>query len=135
MFKSLECITCTGAMKMGTTAKLIIEVFFRLLHYIVTLYLPVVFTAVTTGERVVLGILNSAEDIDVFVVNINAENRINIIKVKVIKFKGLKLIVITKYDPPNISNISTTAYISNIGHCISILPEIFGVHSESHICI
>jgi flagellar biosynthesis protein FliR len=73
MFKSLECMNCTGAMKMKTIAKLIIEVFFRLLHYIVTLYLPVVFTAITTGERVVLGILNSAEDIDVFVVNINVQ--------------------------------------------------------------
>jgi flagellar biosynthesis protein FliR len=73
MFKSLECMTCTGAMKMKTIAKLIIEVFFRLLHYIVTLYLPVVFTAVTTSERVVLGILNSAEDIDVFVVNIDVQ--------------------------------------------------------------
>jgi len=69
MFRSLECMTC----KMKTIAKLIIEVFFRLLHYIVTLYLPVVFTAVTTSERVVLGILNSAEDIDVFVVNINVQ--------------------------------------------------------------
>ena len=67
---------------MKTIAKLIIEVFFRLLHYIVTLYLPVVFTAVTTSERVVLGILNSAEDIDVFVVNINAGNKIKIIRIK-----------------------------------------------------
>jgi flagellar biosynthesis protein FliR len=73
MFKSLECMTCNGAMKMKTIAKLIIEVFFRLLHYIVTLYLPVVFTAITTSKRVVLGILNSAEDIDVFVVNINVQ--------------------------------------------------------------
>jgi len=69
----LLCITCNGAIELGTIVKWIIEVFFRLLHYIVTLYLPVVFTAVTTSERVVLGILNSAEDIDVFVVNINVQ--------------------------------------------------------------
>ena len=75
--------------------KLIVEVFFRLLHYIVTLYLPVVFTAVTTSERVVLGILNSAEDIDVFVVNINAENKINIIK---LQFKGLMYIIMPKFN-------------------------------------
>ena len=68
---------------MGTIVKLIVEVFFRLLHYIVTLYLPVVFTAVTTVERVGLGILNSAEDIDVLVVNINAEIKRNTIKSKV----------------------------------------------------
>ena len=78
---------------MKTIAKLIIEVFFRLLHYIVTLYLPVVFTAITTGERVVLGILNSAEDIDVFVVNINAENKINIIK---LQFNGLMYTILSK---------------------------------------
>ena len=88
-------MTCNGAMKMKTIAKLIIEVFFRLLHYIVTLYLPVVFTAVTTSERVVLGILNSAEDIDVFVVNINAENKINIIK---LQFKGLMYIIMPKFN-------------------------------------
>ena len=87
-------MTCNGAMKMKTIAKLIIEVFFRLLHYIVTLYLPVVFTAVTTSERVVLGILNSAEDIDVFVVNINAENKINIIK---LQFKGLMYTIMPQF--------------------------------------
>lgn len=66
-------ITCNGAIELGTIVKWIIEVFFRLLHYIVTLYLPVVFGAVATLERLVLSLLNSGKNIDIFVVNINVQ--------------------------------------------------------------
>ena len=59
---------------MRTRAKLIVEVFFRLLHYIVTLYLPVVFGAVSTLKGFVLSFFNSGKNIDIFVVNINAES-------------------------------------------------------------
>lgn len=69
----LLCITSNGAIELGTIAKWIIEVFFRLLHYIVTLYLPVVFGAVATLERLVLSLLNSGKYIDIFVVNINVQ--------------------------------------------------------------
>jgi hypothetical protein len=55
--------------------KLIVEVFFRLLHYIVTLYLPVVFGAVASLEGFVLSFFNSSKNIDIFVININAENK------------------------------------------------------------
>ena len=68
-------MTCNGAMKMKTIAKLIIEVFFRLLHYIATLYLPVVFGAVASLEGFVLSFFNSGKNIDIFVININAENK------------------------------------------------------------
>ena len=54
--------------------KLIAEVFFRLLHYIATLYLPVVFGAVASLEGFVLSFFNSGKNIDIFVININAEN-------------------------------------------------------------
>ena len=54
--------------------KLIVEVFFRLLHYIATLYLPVVFGAVASLEGLVLSFFNSGKNIDIFVININAEN-------------------------------------------------------------
>ena len=54
--------------------KLIAEVFFRLLHYIATLYLPVVFGAVASLEGLVLSFFNSGKNIDIFVININAEN-------------------------------------------------------------
>ena len=60
---------------MRTRAKLIVEVFFRLLHYIVTLYLPVVFGAVATLKGFVLSFFNSGKNIDIFVVNINAEKK------------------------------------------------------------
>lgn len=69
----LLCITCNGAIELETMVKWIIEVFFRLLHYIVTLYLPVVFGAVATLERLVLSLLNSGKNIDIFVVNINVQ--------------------------------------------------------------
>jgi hypothetical protein len=69
----LLCITSNGAIELGTMVKWIIEVFFRLLHYIVTLYLPVVFGAVATLERLVLSLLNSGKYIDIFVVNINVQ--------------------------------------------------------------
>lgn len=69
----LLCITCNGAIELGTMVKWIIEVFFRLLHYIVTLYLPVVFGAVATLERLVLSLFNSGKNIDIFVVNINVQ--------------------------------------------------------------
>lgn len=69
----LLCITSNGAIELGTMVKWIIEVFFRLLHYIVTLYLPVVFGAVATLERLVLSLLNSGKNIDIFVVNINVQ--------------------------------------------------------------
>ena len=59
---------------MRTLVKFIVEVFFRLLHYIATLYLPVVFGAVSTLEGFVLSFFNSGKNIDIFVVNINAEN-------------------------------------------------------------
>lgn len=66
--------SCNGAIELGTIVKWIIEVFFRLLHYIVTLYLPVVFGAVTfLLERLVLSLLNSGKNIDIFVVNINVQ--------------------------------------------------------------
>lgn len=65
--------SCNGAIELGTIVKWIIEVFFRLLHYIVTLYLPVVFGAVATLERLVLSLLNSGKNIDIFVVNINVQ--------------------------------------------------------------
>ena len=55
--------------------KLIVEVFFRLLHYIATLYLPVVFGAVASLEGFVLSFFNSGKNIDIFVININAENK------------------------------------------------------------
>ena len=64
-----------GAIELGIVVKVIVEVFFGILHYIVALYLPVVFGAVTTLERLVLGLFNSGKNIDIFVVNINAENK------------------------------------------------------------
>jgi len=68
------CISCYRDIEMRTLVKFIVEVFFRLLHYIATLYLPVVFGAVSTLEGFVLSFFNSGKNIDIFVVNINAES-------------------------------------------------------------
>merc|ERR1712223_2298829 len=53
------CITCIRDIDLGSLVKLIVEVFFRLLHYIVTLYLPVVFGAVATLKGFVLSFLTA----------------------------------------------------------------------------
>ena len=73
--------------------KLIVEVFFRLLHYIATLYLPVVFGAVASLEGLVLSFFNSGKNIDIFVININAENerREDYIKIVSINIVSKKL--------------------------------------------
>lgn len=62
-----------GAIELGTFVKVIVEVFFGILHYIAALYLPVVFGAVATLERHVLSLFNSGKNIDIFVVNINVQ--------------------------------------------------------------
>ena len=74
----LLCISCIRGVELGISVKFIVEVFFRLLHYIATLYLPVVFGAVSTLEGFVLSFFNSGKNIDIFVVNINAESNKNI---------------------------------------------------------
>ena len=71
----LLCISCIRGVELGISVKLIVEVFFRLLHYIATLYLPVVFGAVASLEGFVLSFFNSGKNIDIFVININAENK------------------------------------------------------------
>ena len=72
--------------------KLIVEVFFRLLHYIVTLYLPVVFGAVATLKGFVLSFFNSSKNIDIFVININAENK------KSVKIRFDRIFFIYRYS-------------------------------------
>jgi hypothetical protein len=62
-----------GAIELGIVVKVIVEVFFGILHYIAALYLPVVFGAVATLERLVLSLFNSGKNIDIFVVNINVQ--------------------------------------------------------------
>lgn len=70
---TLKMVCFYAELEVGTMVKSIVEVFFRLLHYIVTLYLPVVFGAVASLEGFVLGFFNSGKNIDIFVVNINVQ--------------------------------------------------------------
>ena len=58
---------------MGTMVKSIVEVFFRLLHYIVTFLVPVVFGAVAFLDGFVLGFFNAVNNVDILSGNIDTE--------------------------------------------------------------
>ena len=69
----LLCITCNRGVEVGTMVKSIVEVFFRLLHYIVTFLVPVVFGAVAFLDGFVLGFFNAVNNVDILSGNIDTE--------------------------------------------------------------